>query len=251
MRTHSYQKRRNASVISFSSDFNKATRAIRSELGIPAEGFITTQEMNAWYEKHHAEHTKEPYKPMPNYYWHFPKEFVELVESFSYSSEPSRVNYYPDVPLDHHAMDLIRKFDLPQETIDRVKAYILGVRGSLSVGPLLQPILIPINEEDKGTKYLALVAGIDEATTKKDWLEVWRSVEVVLHLSAVSSTPHRRPLDNVLLRNLSFWEQIKAGKTAREVLDDWTERHPEDSHLGEDTVRKAVEKTDGIMRPDL
>lgn len=250
MRAHSYKKRRNASVISFSSDFNEATRAIRSELGIPVEGF-RTEEVNNWYERHHAENTGKPYRPMPSYYWHFPKEFVELVESFSYSGEPSRVNYYPDVPLDRHAMDLIRKFDLPQETINQVKAYVLGIKGPLSVGAALQLILIPIDEGDEGTKYIALVAGIDEASTRKDWLEVWRSVEVIMCLSGVSIAPHRRPLDNVFLRDLGFWKQIKEGKTARQVLDDWIERHPEDNHLGEDTVRKAVERIDSIMRPDL
>lgn len=140
MRTHSYKKRRNASVISLSSDFNEATKAIRSRLGIPAEGFENTEEMDDWYKRHHAGNTGKPYRPMLRHYWHLPIEFVDLIESFSYSGEPSRVNYYPDVPLDHHAMDLIRKFDLPQETINQVKAYVLGVRGPLSIGPALRRI---------------------------------------------------------------------------------------------------------------
>lgn len=250
MRTYSYKKRRNASVISFSSDFNEATRAIRSELGIPAEGFRTTQEMNDWYERHHAENTEELYRPMPSYYWHFPKEFVELVESFSYPDEPSRVNYCPDVPLDRHAMDLIRKFDLPQETIERVKAYVLGVKGSLSVGPALQPILIPINEGDEGIKYIALVAGIDEVSTQKDWLEVWKNIEIVLRLSGMGKTPQKRPIDSLLLRDLSFWKRIKEGKTAREVAADWIEKHPdEEGYPVEDMIRKAVDRVEKIMRP--
>ena len=38
---------------------------------------------------------------------------------------------------------------------------------------------------------------------------------------------------------------------AKEILDDWVKRHPEDEHLGEDTVRKAVDRIDRIMQPDL
>ena len=251
MGRHSYQKRRNASVISFSPNFNETVRRIRSDLGIPTEGFSTSQEMDKWYKRHHAESTEEPCRPMPRYYWHFPKEFVELLESFSYSDEPSRVNYYPDVPLDSRAMDLIGRFDLPEDVVDQVKGYILGARGPLGVGPTLQLILIPVDEGEEGTKYIALVAGIDEASTRKDWLEVWRSVEVILHLSGVSKAPHRRPVDSVFLRDLTFWKQVKAGKTAKEVLDDWTERHPEDSDLGEDTARKAVGRMAKIMGLDL
>ena len=251
MRTRSYLKRRNASVISLSPDFNGTVRRVRSDLGIPAEGFGTHQEMDDWYKRHHAESTEEPYRPSPDYYWHFPQEFVELVESFSYSDEPSRVNYYPRVPLDRCAMDLTRKFDLPEEVVDQVKAYILGTTGPLGIGPALQLILIPVNESGEGIKYVALVAGIDEATTRKDWLEVWRSIEVILRLSGVSRASHRRPLDNLLLRDLSFWEKVKAGKTAKEVLDDWTKRHPEDEHLGEDTVRKAVSRIDKVMQPNF
>lgn len=249
MRTHSYKKRRNASVISFSSQFNEAVRIIRLDLDLPVEGLNTSQEREEWYKRHHAENTKVPYRPLPRYYWHFPKEFVELIHSFAYSSGPSRVNYYPGVPLDRRAMGLIQEFDLPEEVGDQVKAYILGATGPLGVGPALQLILIPVNESGEGIKYVALVAGIDEATTRKDWLEVWRSIEVILRLSGVSRASHRRPLDNLFLRDLSFWKQVKAGKTAKEILADWTKRHPEDEYFGEDTVRKAVNRIDKIMQP--
>ena len=134
MRAHSYKKRRNASVISLSSRFNESIRVIRLDLALPVEGLNTTQEREEWYKRHHAENTKEPYRPLPRYYWDFPKEFVELIESFAYSSEASKVNYYPDVPLDCRSMDLIRKFDLPEEVVDQVKAYTLGEKGAFSVG---------------------------------------------------------------------------------------------------------------------
>jgi hypothetical protein len=58
-------------------------------------------------------------------------------------------------------------------------------------------------------------------------------------------------MGNVFLRDLSFWKQIKEGKTAKEVLDGWTKRYPDDSYLGEDSVRKAVERVDIIMQGDL
>lgn len=51
--------------------------------------------------------------------------------------------------------------------------------------------------------------------------------------------------------DLSFWKHVKGGKTATEALEEWCRRHPEDTKLGEDTVRKAVERVDKIMRPDL
>jgi len=247
MVTHSYKKRRNAAVISFSPDFNEAVRVIRSVLGLPAKGLNTRQKKEKWYKKHHAENTKEHYRPLPRYYWYFPKEFVELVESFTYSSESSKVNYYPDVPLDCRAMDLIRKFDLPEETVDQVKAYILGENGALSVGPALQPILIPI---DKGAKYMVLVAGIDASSTQKDWLEVWKKIEIVIRFSGIGKTPHKRPIDSLLLRDLSFWKQIKDGKTARKVADDWIEEHPgEKGYPVEDMIRKAVDRVEKIMQP--
>lgn len=250
MGTHSYRKHRNASVIAFSPSFNEAIRRMRSDLGIPPEGFTTNQEMDDWYKKHCEENTRAQYRPMPPYYWHFPKEFVELLESFSYSDEPSRVNYYPDVPLDRCAMELIRRFDLPEEVVDQVKGNILGARGSLGVGPTLQLILVPVNEGEEGAKYIALVAGIDEATTQKDWLRVWKDVELILGLSGVSKAPYKRPVDRLLLRDLSFWKEIKAGKTAGEALNKWVETHPDDSSIGEDSVRKAVERVDKIMRPE-
>ena len=251
MEAHSHKRRRNASVIAFSPSFNEAVRRMRSDLGIPGEGFSTSQESNDWYRRHHEENTKERYRPMPRYYWHFPKEFVDLVESFSYSNEPSRVNYHPDVPLDRCAMELVRRFDLPEEVVDQVKGYILGAKGSLGIGPALQLILIPVNEGEEGTKYMALVAGIDDATTEKDWLKVWQDMEQILRLSGICKVPARRPVDTLLLRDLSFWKHTKAGKPAREVLDDWIRRHPEDDNLGEDTIRKAVQRIEKIMRPNF
>jgi len=251
MGTHSYKKRRNASVISFSPAFNEAIRVIRSGLGLPAGGFSSGKEREKWYKRHHTENMKESYRPMPRHYWHFPKEFVELIHSFTYSSEPSRVNYYPDVPLDRRAMELVRKFELPEDVVDQVKACILSDTGSLGIGPALQPIVVPVNEGEEGIKYVVLVAGIDEASTQKDWVDVWKRLEIVLRLSGIGKAPHKRPIDEVFLRDLGFWKRIRERKTAKQILDEWIKRHPEDVYLGEDTVRKAVERIDSIMRPDL
>lgn len=253
MKSHSYKKRRKASVIAFSPSFNRAVKRIRSEIGIPTEGFTTTEEMNRWYRRHHAESTKEPSRHIPPYYWHFPKQFVELMESWESSPnsfEPSRSNYYPEVPLDRCAMDLVKKFDLPEEVVSGVKVYILGVKGSLGVMSSLPFILVPVDEGEEGTKYMLLVAGIDEATTQKDWVDVWKDFERALRMWQVGQAPSKRPLDKVFLRDLSLWKQIKTGKTAKEVANEWTDKHPGDETIGEDTVRKAVSRIDKIMRPD-
>lgn len=247
MVAYSYKKRRNASVVALSPEFKAAIRVTRSRLGLPDEGLKTGQEREEWYKRHHSENTKERYRPLPRFYWYFPKELVELVESFAYSSEASKVNYYPDVPLDSYAMELIRRFDLPDEVVDQIKAYILGENGALSAGSALQPILLPM---DKGAKYVVLVAGIDASSTQKDWLEVWRKIEIVLRLSGTGRTPPKRPIDSLLFRDLSFWKQIEEGKTARQVADDWMEEHPEDKgYPVEDMVRKAVDRVRRIMRP--
>jgi len=251
MGVHSYKKRRNASVIAFSPTFIEAVNAVRSALGIPIEGFRGGEEASEWYSRHLQTSTREHLKPMPRYYWHFPKEFIEVLESLSYPREPSRVNFYQDVALDQFAMDLIHRFNLPEELVDEVKANILlRHHGSLGIGPTLQLILVPVNEGEEGIKYMALVAGIDAATTQKNWLEVWESVKAILRLSGIGSMPYRRPIDKLLLRDLTFWKEIRGGKTARETVDKWIEKHPEDCEFDEDIVRKAVQRMDKIMRSE-
>ena len=49
-----------ASVISFSPNFNETVRTIRLDLGITSEGFSTAQEMDEWYKRHHAENQRNP-----------------------------------------------------------------------------------------------------------------------------------------------------------------------------------------------
>ncbi len=248
MGTHSFIKRRNASIIAFGSAFKRSVKRARSTLGIPVEGF-SREEANKWYEKHHTENSREPLRPMPHYYWHFPKEFVELLDSLSYSSEPSRVNFYKDVPLDGCAMDLIHEFDLPEDLVVEVKRTILLKHSStLGIGPAIQLIRVPVNEGVEGNKYMALIAGIDIATTKKDWLEIWEKIKVIQRLSGMVDIPYKRPVEKLMIQDLTFWKEIKEGKTAREVIDRWIEKHPEDANLGEDTVRKAFERIDKIMR---
>jgi len=147
-------------------------------------------------------------------------------------------------------MEIVGQFDLPEETVNQVKACILGERG-VSAGMALQPILIPMDEGDEGRRYVVLVAGIDESSTQKDWVEVWKSIENVMRLSGMGKTPHKRPVDWLLLRDLSFWKQIKLeGKTAKQVADCWIEKHPDDKgYPVEDMIRKAVQRIEKIMRP--
>ena len=149
MTTSSYKKRRNISIIQFSPQFKKAVKDIRFEFGLPSEGFDSNEERYEWYKNHHKQNTNILYKPLPRYYWYFPKEFVDLIESFAFSTESSKVNYYADVPLDKRAMELIRKFSLPLEYVDHIKAYILGEESAVSVGPALQPILIPVEQRNE------------------------------------------------------------------------------------------------------
>ncbi len=213
-----YLKQRNASIIAFSPSFKEAVKVVRSVLRIPIEGF-GREEANEWYKKHHTANTRERRRPLPRYYWHFPREFVEMLHSFRYSTEPSRVNFYGDVPLDRYAMELMHRFDLPEDLVDEVKAYILLAKyHSLSTGPALQLILVPVNEGQEGTKYIALIAGIDAATTQKDWLEVWENVKAILRLSGISDLPHKRPIDNLLLRDLTFWKEIRKAEQLGKLL---------------------------------
>lgn len=245
MSTPSYKKRRKASVIALSPQFNEAIRTIRSDLGLPSKGLDSLEKRGEWYMAHYKEHATMPYEPLPRYYWHFPKEFVELIKSFGYSPEASKVNYYPDVPLDRHAMELIRKFGLPEDVIDQVKAYVLGEKGSLSVSSGLQPMLIAL---EKGTEYLVLVGGLDASSTKKDWIDVWAKIENVLRLSGTRRIPNKRTMDSLFLRDLHFWKQIKEGKPAHKVADDWIEEHPTDKgYPVEDMIRKAVKRIDEVM----
>lgn len=148
------------------------------------------------------------------------------------------MNLYPDVPLDRYAMELIRRFDLPEDLANEVKACVLlADYGSLATGSAVQLILVPVNEGEEGTKYVALVAGIDAATSQKDWLDTWRSIKATLRLSGINELPRKRPADNLLLRDLTFWEEIKEGRTARETIDKWIEKHPEDVNIGEDAEK--------------
>ena len=110
-------------------------------------GFCSRAQADKWYKTHHKANTNELLRPLSRYYWHLPNEFVDLLESFSFTNRPSRVNYYPNVPLDRYAMNLVHQFDLPEELVDEVKSYIL-IRGygTLGVGSKLQVILVPVGE---------------------------------------------------------------------------------------------------------
>ena len=248
MNSRSYEKRRNVSVITLSYAFNEAVKQARVNLGIPIEGFTSSRESKDWHRRHHEVNTSETYASMPSYYWHFPREFVELLESLSYACEASKVNYYPSVPLDRYAMDLIHTFDLPEEVVDQVKWYILSTGRSLGIGGELQLVVVPVDEGQEGTKYMVLVAGIDESTTKENWLDIWQNITLILKSSGVRKAPNKRSVDKLLLRDLSFWTKAMAGKTAREILDEWVEKYPEDEKLGEDSVRKAIKRIEKLLK---
>ena len=93
-----------------------------------------------------------------------------------------------------------------------------------------------------------MVADIDAATTREDWLEVRDKVRSNLHLLSEGDVPHRRTTDSLLLRDLGFWTEISASKTAKEILKKWDEKHPEDENwFGEEAVRKGARRIDKIV----
>jgi len=254
----SYKKRRRADLCAFSPEFKERVKAIRSELGIPPEGFSKDRlhfpnEASNWY-KEHVQKTvgNKQYKDLPRYYWHFPKEFAELIENFDYSTEPCKAGFHPEVPLDRCAMDLVHEFDLPEDVVNEVKHHVVVEESSsFGVSPMLQPIIIPIEGQD-GFEFLALIAGIDSSTTEKEWLDVWREIKKQMRWKGIKTAPTKRDEEKNEIRDLTWWKWSKKGLSAREITDRWQERHPEqyeNKELGEDTVRAAVKKMEKIMRP--
>ena len=247
-----YEKEIRAELAAFNPYLKKDMENIRKDLGIPIDGFSTSEEADRWYGEHYQEAKGEPRKPKNPWNWHLPKEIVEMLDSSSYSNEPSKVNFDPRVPLDAHVMELIHAYGLPEQMVDSLKGYVLKEKHNAPAVPsALQPMFIPIDEGEEGTKYVAIVAGLDESTTKEQWLDVWYSFRQILRYSGKDEAPNRRPSDELLLRDLTWWNCVKKnGKTVRDALEEWLKKHPEDTDkLNEDTVRKAVMKVDRLMKP--
>jgi len=257
----SYKRRRRADLCAFSPVFKERVKVVRSQLGIPQDGFpkevslypeeakgFYPKEAIRWYENHVQQTTGKQSKDLPHYYWHFPKELAELIENFAYSRQPCKAGFHPEVPLDRRAMDLAHEFGLPEDVVNEIKRRILVEEsGSFGSSSTLQLILIHMDEQEDGVKFLALVAGIDGATTQKDWLHVWRQIRMLMRMSGVETASTKREEEKILLRDLSWWECSKRGLTAKQIADKWEER--EGKAYAEDTIGAAIQRIDEIMRP--
>ncbi len=268
----SYKKQMRAGFCAFSPEFKERVKEIRSKLGVPQGGFpkevrtvpgppqegfpkeikFYPAEATRWYVEQVQKAIGKLQRDLPPYYWHFPKEFAELIENFAYSRQPCRPGFHPEIPLDCYAMDLVHEFGLPEYVVNEVKANIL-VEESCGFGTTsaLQLILLPM-EENEEPKFLALVAGIDSSTTEKEWLDVWREIKKQMRWKGIKTAPTKRDEEKNEIRDLTWWKWSKKGLSAREITDRWQERHPEqyeNKELGEDTVRAAVKKMEKIMRP--
>ena len=76
------------------------------------------------------------------------------MENFTYSNQPCKAGFHPEVPLDHRAMDLVHEFGLPEDAVNEVKRRILVEEsGSFALSSPLQLVVIPVNEKEEGIKF--------------------------------------------------------------------------------------------------
>lgn len=257
----SYKKRRRADLCAYSPEFKESVKVVRSELGIPPDGFPMEKILNPeeakgfypeeairWHENHVQQTTGKQSKDLPHYYWHFPKELAELIENFAYSRQPCKAGFHSEVPLDRHAMDLVHEFGLPEDVVNEIKRRILVEDGGgFGLSSTLQLVLLHMDEQEDGVKLVALVAGIDGATTQKDWLDVWRRIRMIMQMSGIETTSTKREEEKILLRDLTWWDWSKHRLTLKQIADKWEER--EGKAYAEDTIGAAIHRIDEIMRP--
>ena len=175
-----------------------------------------------------------------------------MIDSFSFSTKPSRAGFDSEVPLDYYAMEMIYKFGLPEKMVISLKSFILKEEhNSMNIPSGLQDMFLPIDEGKEGIKYIAIVAGVDEGTTKNEWDKIWQNLQKIIKLSGKKKAPNRRPMDKLILRNLALWSWVKKdGKPVKKALDIWLKKHPDDAdNLNIDTVQKAIQKVDDLMKP--
>ncbi|MBI4285258.1 MAG: hypothetical protein HY670_05090 [Chloroflexi bacterium] len=176
------------------------------------------------------------------------KEPSELVENFAYSRQPCRAGFHLEVPLDRRAMDLAHEFGMPEDTVNEIKRRILVEENTgFGLSSLLPLVLLHIDEQDEGTKFVALVAGIDGATTRKDWLDIWKQIRMVMRMSGVETQSTKREEEKILLRDLTWWKWSRNGLTIKKIADKWEER--EGKVYGEDTIGAAIRRVDNAMQP--
>jgi len=274
MELTSYKKRKRAEVCAFSPHFKERVKEIRAKLGIPQGGVpkearvvlgppekgfpkelnFYPLEATKWYTEHIQKETgKKPEdlpRNLPRYYWYFPREIAELIEDFTWSQQPCRPGFYPDVPLDRCAMDLVQEFGLPEDAVNEVKHHILVEEGSgFTVSPKMEQIVIPMDGRD-GLYFCVLIAGVDGSTTKKEWLELWEVIqgEMNTYRDKVLRAPTKREAEENETRDLTWWKWSQQGLSADQIANRWSKKHPEAAY-GKDTVSAAINKIKQKMRP--
>jgi hypothetical protein len=274
MRAPSYKKKKKAELCAFSPKFKERVKEIRSKLDIPEGGFPKEKrtvlgppekgfpkelsfyplEATKWYAAHVQKTTGRPVEELPRnlprYYWYFPRKIAELIKDLACSQQPCRPGFYPDVPLDCCAMDLVREFDLPEDVVNEVKHHILVEESSgFGVSPMLQPIIVPM-EGQGGPYFCALIAGIDGSTTKKGWEDIWKLIKSQMKEKGVKIAPTKRDEEKIEIRDLTWWTWSQQDLRAKEILDKWSKEHPEDKKTYDiDTANAAVKRIEEIMRP--
>jgi len=153
-----YEKEIRAEFATYNPYLKNDIEQVRMALGIPKGGFSTPEEADKWYNEHYQRTKGKPRQPAHPWNWHLPKELAGMLDSFSYSDQPSRINFDSDVPLDRYAMKLIYKFGLPEEMVPSLKGYILKEKdNALAIPSGLQEMYVPIDEGEEGTKYIPLL----------------------------------------------------------------------------------------------
>ncbi len=275
MKELSSHKRRRRDVCTFGPEFEERLKAIRLKLGIPQggfpkevctvlgppekgfpkkESFYPQEATTRWYTEHVQQTTGKrredlPRNP-PSYYWYFPREIAELINDFAYSTQPCRPGFHPEVPLDRYAMDLVREFGLPEDVVNNVKRRILVQEaGSLGRHRMLQPIPIAMEGRD-GPYFCVLISGVDGSTAKKDWEDIWEQLKSQMKQKGWKIAPPKRDEEKIEVRDLTWWGWSQEDMSAGQILDKWSEKHPEDKRTcHEDAVRAAIKRIEEIMRP--
>jgi hypothetical protein len=269
----SHKKRRRADIVAFGPEFRKRVKETRLKLGIPEGGFpkdvrtvlgspekgfpeklsFYPVEANRWYAEHIQKATGRRMegfpRTLPPYYWYCPREIAELIEDFAYSHQPCRPGFYPEVPLDRYAMDLVREFGLPEDVVNEIKHYILvEERSGFGVPPMLQLIPIPMEGQD-GLYFCSLIAGIDGSTTKKEWLGIWQQIKSRMKENGMKIAPIKRDEDKISIRDLTWWKWNQDGLAPKTIAEKWQIKNPQDETYAEDTIRAAIDRINEAMRP--
>ena len=83
-----YDKQIRAELATYNPYLKNDIKKLRVALNIPEKGFSTSAEANNWYIEHYRQSQDEFPKTTNPWNWHLPKEFAEMIDSSSYSTQP-------------------------------------------------------------------------------------------------------------------------------------------------------------------